>query len=185
MNPLLEAAAEIQQFLEQNNLPFCFIGGIAVIHFGETRITSDIDISLLCGYGNEQRIISLLLSKFPTRISGATEFAMQNRVLLLRSSSGIPVDITLTAISYEEEIINAGRKEEIIPGVSLRLPVPEDLVVMKAFANRPKDWQDIQGIVLRRKHTLDTNYIFDKLKPLAALKEPQPILNTLRSLLSI
>ena len=54
MTNLLEAASEIQSFLVEHNKPFCFIGGIAVLHWGEVRITNDLDIALLCGYGKEE-----------------------------------------------------------------------------------------------------------------------------------
>ena len=37
-NRLLDAAGEIQTFCEQNRWPFCFIGGIAVLHWGEARV---------------------------------------------------------------------------------------------------------------------------------------------------
>ena len=30
--------------------------------------------------------------------------------------------------------------------IKLRLPTPEDLIIMKAVANRPKDLEDIQAI---------------------------------------
>ena len=29
----------------------------------------------------------------------------------------------------------------------IHLPTPEDLIIMKAVAHRPKDWLDIQGII--------------------------------------
>jgi hypothetical protein len=49
----------------------------------------------------------------------------------------------------------------------------QDLIVMKAFAGRSQDWPDIEGIVLRRGHRLDSHLIERELEPLLALKEPQ------------
>lgn len=34
-----------------------------------------------------------------------------------------------------------------VGGIKLRLPTPEDLIIMKAIAHRPKDLSDIQAIV--------------------------------------
>ncbi len=40
-NRLLIAAEEVQQFCTRRNWRFCFIGGIAVQHWGEARLTRD------------------------------------------------------------------------------------------------------------------------------------------------
>jgi hypothetical protein len=41
---------------------------------------------------------------------------------------------------------------------------------MKAFAARPKDWLDIEGIIIRQTGKLDWSYIQRQLRPLAELK---------------
>lgn len=43
-------------------------------------------------------------------------------------------------------------------GVSIPIPTPEDLIVMKAIAHRPKDLEDIRGIVESQPH-LDVAHI--------------------------
>jgi hypothetical protein len=43
MNSLFEAASEIQKTLEQRKWPFCFIGALAVMRWGEIRMTQDIE----------------------------------------------------------------------------------------------------------------------------------------------
>ncbi|HQU45812.1 MAG TPA: DUF6036 family nucleotidyltransferase, partial [Pirellulales bacterium] len=52
----------------------------------------------------------------------------------------------------------------------------EDLVVSKAFANRPQDWLDIEGILSVRSDDLDWSQIEEELGPLAELKEAPEIL---------
>lgn len=37
MKPLFEAAAEIQEFLQRAGKQFCFIGGVALLRWGEPR----------------------------------------------------------------------------------------------------------------------------------------------------
>jgi len=56
------------------------------------------------------------------------------------------------------------------PGVELRTCSAEDLVVMKAFAGREKDWVDVSGILARQGSKLDWPYIRRELTPLVALK---------------
>jgi len=60
----------------------------------------------------------------------------------------------------------------------------EDIVIMKAFAARPKDWIDVEGIVIRQGCVLDWAYVLRQLEPLADLKEEPEILSRLADLRS-
>ena len=65
------------------------------------------------------------------------------------------------------------------PDVALRTCSAEDLIVLKAFPSRPKDWVDVDGILIRQAGRLDWNYVRRQLTPLAELKEAPEILTTL------
>lgn len=173
MIQLVEQAAEVQRFLIDRGWRFCIIGGLAVIRWGEPRLTRDVDISLFTGFGSEENIARTLLERFEPRIAGAAEFASINRVLLLRGATGIGIDISLAGLPYEEDLIARATDFEFVPGVTLRTVSAEDLVVLKAFANRPQDWVDIAGVAVRQR-TLDWTAIDDRLRPLVELKgEPE------------
>jgi len=66
------------------------------------------------------------------------------------------------------------------PEYSLLTCPAEDLVVLKAFAERSKDWNDIEGIVMRDGENLDIDYIITQLTPLCALKESPEIVEKLK-----
>ncbi len=87
MNPLFQAGLEFQRFWGARKWMFCFIGGLAVIRWGEIRMTQDIDLCLLCGFGNEGKYINALLENFKARIPEPRNFAFTNRALLLYASS--------------------------------------------------------------------------------------------------
>lgn len=55
----------------------------------------------------------------------------------------------------------------------------EDLVVLKAFAERGQDWVDVERIIVRQTGKLDWNYIGEQLRPLAELKGKPDILDQL------
>ena len=134
MVDLIEEAFRFQTFLESHQVEFCFIGGVAVQHWGEPRLTRDIDISLLTGFGGEERFVDLLLGAYRQRIEDARRFALSRRVLLLLSQESIGIDVSLAALSYEELAIRRAILVELLPHRSLRLCAPEDLVIMKLFA---------------------------------------------------
>ncbi|MBY0270322.1 MAG: nucleotidyltransferase [Burkholderiales bacterium] len=170
MNALLATAAEIQEFLQRSNERFCFIGGVALQRWGEPRFTRDVDITLLCPFGQEASCADRLLAAFTPRIPDAKAFALQNRVLLLRGASGIPIDIALGAIPFEERCVDRATSFRF-GNVSLKTCSAEDLVVFKAFAGRDQDWVDIESIAIRQSVRLDWSGIFAELKPLAELRD--------------
>lgn len=68
------------------------------------------------------------------------------------------------------------------PRETIDVDVTQDLIVMKAFASRPKDWVDLEGIVIRQAGRLDWAYVESQLHPLVALKEEPEILERLAAL---
>lgn len=144
MNALFQAAREIQQTIQEKSWPFCFIGGLAVMRWGEIRMTQDVDLCLLCGFGNEEKYINHLLGAYAGRIDDPAAFARANRVLLLWSSHQVPVDISLSGLRFEAEMIKRATSFAFAPEISLVTCSAEDLIVLKAFAERSKDWSDIE-----------------------------------------
>ena len=150
-------------------------------HWGEPRLTRDIDISLLTGFGAEERFVDLLLSAYRPRIEDARRFALARRVLLLLSKDGIGIDVSLAALSYEELAIRRAILVELLPDRSLRLCSPEDLVIMKLFAGRETDVRDARSVLVRQGlGALDWNYIEIQLAEFEGLKEGPPLIDQLR-----
>jgi hypothetical protein len=171
MNEVFAAAAEIQSFLRSKQWAFCIIGGLALARWGQPRTTADVDITLLTGFGTEEPFIDDLLEKFTARRSKAKEFALQNRVLLLQASNGVGIDIAMAALPFEEHITKRATEFDFGRGVSLLTASGEDMVVLKAFAGRPQDWIDVEGIIVRQGSALDWKQILEELGPLCELKE--------------
>lgn len=183
MNSLFQAALEIQQTMREKAWPFCFIGGLVVMRWGEIRMTQDIDLCLLCGFGNEEHYINGLLGRYNSRGDDPGAFARANRVLLLRASNNVPVDISLSGLLFEEEMIRRATPFSFDSDASLITCSAEDLIVLKAFAERPRDWNDVESIALKQRGKLDLDYIVNQLTPLCELKESPEIMDRLHDLL--
>ncbi|GAG97323.1 unnamed protein product, partial [marine sediment metagenome] len=79
-------------------------------------------------------------------IADAEAFAQKHRVLLLQhQASGTNIDISLGILPFETEIVSRSQTLNV-GGINLRLPTPEDLIILKAVAHRPQDLMDIQAI---------------------------------------
>lgn len=146
--PLLSALKDLTAWLKSRRVPGMVIGGIAASLLGRPRATRDIDVVV---WINLEACKSFLETSeeygFSPRIKKVLDFVKKNRVLLMRHRpSGIDVDISLGSLLFEEEAIQRA-VEKRIKGVRVSLPTPEDLIIMKAVAHRPRDLADIESIL--------------------------------------
>ncbi|MDA0836761.1 MAG: hypothetical protein O3B01_15640 [Planctomycetota bacterium] len=141
-----------------------------VLRWGEPRLTEDVELCLLTGFGKEDVFLDELLQSYSSRISDAKTFAIQNRVLLLKSSRGAQIDISLGAMPFEDQMIERASEFRFDEGCVLKTCSSEDLIVMKAFADRDEDWMDLRGILDRQRSSIDFQYVRDCLGPLCELK---------------
>jgi hypothetical protein len=171
VNLLFAAAAELQRMLMQQGWRSSIIGGLAVQRWGEPRQTRDVDLTVLTGFHAEARFVDYLLERYVPRRPDARQFALDRRVLLVETTAGIPLDISLAALPFEERVVDRSSEFEVAPGMLLKTCSAEDLVVLKAFADRPQDWLDIEGIIVRQGALLDRARVVDELLPLLEMKE--------------
>jgi hypothetical protein len=179
---LFHAAAELETYLIERGWQYCFIGGIALQRWGQPRLTNDVDLTILAGFGNEAAYVDALLERYHTRIPKGREFALTHRVLLLQSRDGIPIDAALGGIPFEEQVVSGATRHEFLHGLSLLTCSAEDLIILKAFANRPRDWADVETIITRQRGHLDWSHVFEQLEPLCGLKDEPGIVDRLRRL---
>ena len=126
MIEVIRVAGELQSFCEGEGWRFCLIGGLALQRWGEPRETVDVDLTLLTGFGGEEQFIQKLLKQFQGRVEDAAEFARTRRVLLLRSGSGVGIDIALGALPFEESAVARSSLFPFPGSVSLRTCSAED-----------------------------------------------------------
>ena len=182
MTRLVRLAAELQALLDSESWKNCLIGGLVLQRWGEPRLTKDVDMTVLTGFGGEERLVDLLLSRFAGRRPDTRDFALQNRVLLMQSADGIGIDVALGALPFEERVMERASDFDFLPDCRLRTCSAEDLVVMKAFANRDRDWVDVETVLIRQGDKLDWKQIIAELKPLSDLKESPDIPGRLEKL---
>jgi len=167
----------------ETGYPFCFIGGLVLPRWGNPRMTQDADATVVSAFGHEEELIRTFFSRFDSRRADGPAFAQRNRVMLLRASNGIGLDVSLGALDFELRATERAVDWKFAKGHSLRICSAEDLVVFKAFAARDQDWADIKGVLLRQGKMLQLDQIFKELQPLVSLKEDDSIVPKLKRLL--
>lgn len=145
---LLTALADLAHWVQSENIPAVIVGGVAASLLGRPRLTRDIDALVDIDEAEWQWVLSRVSAfGFAPRIHNPFEFAKRSRVLLLRhTATDIDIDVMLSALPFEKDAIANGRMTKVAD-ISIRLPQVEDLLIMKAIANRPRDLADIEGLI--------------------------------------
>ena len=124
------------------------IGGVAVIAHGVPRLTVDIDATVVAADVNPAAAAGALAREgILPRIPNAESFAEEHHVLLcVHEASGTPVDLSFASLPFEEEALRE-REACDYAGVTIRVARPEDLVIYKLVASRPRDLDDAEALL--------------------------------------
>ena len=179
LDALLEPVADLEKLMRQLGCPWMIIGGIAVSLLGKPRFTADVDIVVLIEDMDVERLIkSAGRFGFKPRLKDVYSFARQNRVVLLQhQKSRINVDMSLGILPFEQQAVKNSRPYKI-GDVTFRLPRVEDLIILKAVANRPQDLLDIREII-KQNRTIDKRYVRKTVKEFSKILQMPEILKGL------
>lgn len=133
MNAIFEAAIEVERVCRAASFDFCFIGGLAVQRWGQPRMTADVAVTVVTGFGSEEPFVDTLLAQLQQRIPDARQFALEHLTLLVRASNGVDVDIALGAMPFEERAAERATGFDLGGGAVLTTCSAEDLIVHKAL----------------------------------------------------
>jgi hypothetical protein len=145
------------------------IGGQAVLQYGEARLTKDVDVTLGVDIDQYKTIIALLKDKGFRLLSDSPEqFVKRTNVLpFAEKKSGVRVDMIFSDSEYERTAINRAKKIRI-GGRTVSFAAIEDVVIQKLVANRPRDLEDVAGILAHRPK-MDREYLVGWLKDFEAI----------------
>lgn len=135
-------------------------GAQAAIIWGRPRLTADIDVTVRLDPEDPQRLVHALeAGGFSLRVGEADDFVRRTRVLpFVHSVSGLPVDIVLAGPGLEELFLSRAVEVEIA-GTDIPVISPEDLIATKILAGRPKDIDDVRGVIRERLSSLDVETV--------------------------
>jgi len=146
--PLLQALKAAIDWLEDCGVARAVVGGIAASIYGRPRATRDIDVVAIAEGMNWAELVNRGSNYgiWP-RQEDALDFARTSRVILLEHRpTGVEIDLSIAGIAFEIEMVNSAKLIDLA-GVSIPVARPDDILIMKSLALRPRDIADIEAIL--------------------------------------
>ncbi len=146
---LADGLAELQ-------VPWYVFGAQAALIWGRPRLTTDVDVTVGAVPGGMPALLATLEPRgFTMRIDATPDFMRQTSVLpLMHASSGLATDLVLAGPGLEDDFLARAVRVDI-GGATVPVISAEDLIVTKILAGRPKDIDDIRGVLAERGAQLD------------------------------
>lgn len=159
LDDILFLAKELASAIDTD---WMIIGGIAVASAGEPRNTNDIDFAIGTSVDKARDIDRFLTSKSWVKFEGPGQIK-NSGVWLVRyrhsdNSKKLTVDVFFTMSEWQRMALSRRRLVRFMES-TYWAATPEDLIIFKLIANRPKDVGDVDGILDTRMSSLDTPYI--------------------------
>ena len=151
-----ELLSALSAALSELRATWYLFGAQAAIVWGRPRLTADIDVTVRLELEDPERLVRTLQARgFSLRVGHADDFIRRARVFpFLHVASGMPLDIVLAGPGLEDLFLSRARPITMA-GVVVPVISPEDLIATKILAGRPKDIEDVRGILRERLPDLD------------------------------
>ena len=155
-----ELLAALSTALSELRATWYLFGAQAAMVWGRPRLTADIDVTVRLELEDPERLVRTLEARgFSLRVGDADDFIRRTRVFpFLHVASGMPLDIVLAGPGLEDLFLSRARPITMA-GVVVPVISPEDLIATKILAGRPKDMEDVRGILHERLPDLDIELV--------------------------
>ncbi len=164
MTDLAQAVGDLTALFERMELLYAVMGGIAVRAYGIPRPTYDVDFTVNIDRSRlpdlYQAVAELGYTVPEPYLQGWVDQVKGLPVVKFRlylQARGVDIDVFLAESPYQRAVLDR-RRCETVEGRTVWLVSPEDLVLLKLFAGRPRDLADI-GDVLFTQGQLDFPYM--------------------------
>jgi hypothetical protein len=167
MTPIENAVVAAARTLEQAGVPYMVIGGMANLVWGTPRATLDVGITVWIPDADIPRVVDRLGGAFKLLPRDPPAFIRETRVLPAATPDGTRVEIVFGQLPFEERAIRRA-VARTIGGAEVRFCTAEDLIAHEVISERPRDRDDVEGIIRAQGPRLDRAYLDPLVRELAA-----------------
>ena len=121
-------------------------GAQAVVLHGVPRLSADVDVTLALTPDAPERFAAEMdAAGFDLRVTDP-DFVRRTRVMpFVHRPTAMPLDVVLAGSGLEEDFLGRARSIELGP-VTIKVIAPDDLMIAKVLAGRPKDLEDVAAL---------------------------------------
>jgi hypothetical protein len=142
---LIEKVLAIHGAFSNLRLPHAIGGALALVYYGEPRATIDIDINVFISVDRWPEVQGALESLGVDVASDERVLARDGQVRLWWGDNA--VDLFFSYDPFHDKMQSAIRRAPLA-GETIPILAPEHLLVCKAMFDRPKDWLDIEQMIV-------------------------------------
>jgi hypothetical protein len=164
MENLVRSIRRLQQHLQEADIPSIVIGGVAVALWGEPRVTRDVDLKILLGREEADRLLAVLTPDYTPLLPDPRRALIEQAMLFVQDSTETRLDLLLADTPYDVQAIQRGQSVEVEPGTTICVCSPEDLVIYKLVSTRLRDHEDAASVVRRQGVKLGDRYVLNWLR---------------------
>lgn len=143
---LPEKVVAIHEAFREAKIPHAIGGALALAYYAEPRATIDVDVNVFVSVGRWQQVVDALVAVGvdASRLDPA-DLERDGQCRLWWGDN--PVDVFFANAEIHEEMPGSVRR---VPFSHTTIPIlgPEHLAVCKAMFDRPKDWLDIEQMLI-------------------------------------
>lgn len=135
----------LSEALRKAKIAYAFGGALALAYYAQPRATADIDLNV---FVPPTRFGDVAKALRPLGVDTETDAEALERDAQCRLRWGrTPVDLFMFNIEFHAVMREAVRRVSF-DQTTIQIVAPEHLVICKAIFNRPKDWIDIEQMLL-------------------------------------
>ena len=181
MSDLVRTIHEFAEMFDRLGMPYAIMDGWAVRLYGLPRPTYDIDFTIAAAsdrLGELYAEVTGLGCTVPDQfLAGWIDRVADMPLVKFRlyvDGHGIDIDVFLAESPYQDELLRRRRLHEL-RGRAVAFVSPEDLVLLKLIAARPRDLGDIEDVLLARPD-MDESYMRHWAGPLGVAEKLEEVL---------
>lgn len=141
--------------MAERHLAWYVFGAQAAIVWGSPRLSADVDVTATIQPSAVGSFVETMKQHGFDLLFSDPDFVARTRVLpFVHRRTRMPLDVVMAGPGLEEEFLRRAIPVEI-RGTQIPVLSPEDLVITKVLAGRPKDIEDVRGVIHERRASLD------------------------------
>jgi hypothetical protein len=166
---LPEKIAAIHERLTEAGIAHAFGGALALASYAEPRATIDVDVNVFLDASRHEQVLAVLST---LGVTGDAPLGQVERDGQCRLAWGTnPVDLFYAYHELHDAMRKAARKADL-GDEQIPILAPEHLLTCKVIFNRPKDWLDIEQILVGALDT-DRSEVADWLDRIVGSDDPR------------